>query len=245
MSLIQEALKRQQEEAKASQPTSKPGAPPERGLRPKVRPPPASAPDSDPESPPAAPPPLPPEVPRPVAAEENTPEPEAEPADGSRRSPWVLVGIAAAILVLGAGGLFAARFLVRQRSAPGALLEGAQAAAAAVSDPARTAAVAQAAMPEQPPAVPPTPPAQPQATTTGAPPVSALAPPPKPVTKWPALALTAIAGRGSRGSAVINGKPILVGETVESVTLVSIGEGVAQLEYQGGTQTLRVGNSLP
>jgi hypothetical protein len=67
----------------------------------------------------------------------------------------------------------------------------------------------------------------------------------RPVTPWPRLTLTAMAGRGQTGSAVINGKPLRVGDTIDNVKFVGIGDAGVELEYRGERQTLGVGSSLP
>jgi len=68
--------------------------------------------------------------------------------------------------------------------------------------------------------------------------------------EWPKLTLTAAMGRGAVGSVTIidsasKKKIYSVGDTVDGVRIVAIGEGGVYLEYKGEKQFLRVGNSLP
>ena len=61
--------------------------------------------------------------------------------------------------------------------------------------------------------------------------------------QWPVLNLTAIVGRGVTGSAIINGEILSVGESIEDVTLVIIGDQGVEIEFQGRRRTLKVGQS--
>jgi hypothetical protein len=65
----------------------------------------------------------------------------------------------------------------------------------------------------------------------------------KPFVEWPVLSLSAVMGRGTTGSAMINGNLIDVGEDVDGVKFISIGNQGINLEYQGEKQFLKVGNS--
>ncbi len=89
----------------------------------------------------------------------------------------------------------------------------------------------------------------------GNPPLSTLSPSPKPtsgmttaaesktVLIWPNVVVTGIAGQGSKGSAIINGHIVPVGESIHDITVVSIGVQGVLLQYQGETQFVRVGSS--
>lgn len=78
---------------------------------------------------------------------------------------------------------------------------------------------------------------------TNAPPVIVRPPPPKPAIEWPSLKLTAIAGKGVKGAARINGQVVMVGESVEDVTLIEINEQNVVLVFKGETNTLRIGTT--
>jgi hypothetical protein len=69
--------------------------------------------------------------------------------------------------------------------------------------------------------------------------------PPAPRTVWPKLALTALVGSGANGTAVINGKVLSIGETIDGAELTAIGEGGVELEFGGDRQFLRIGGALP
>jgi hypothetical protein len=57
---------------------------------------------------------------------------------------------------------------------------------------------------------------------------------------WPALSLTGVLGSGSRGSCMINGKVVAVGEEVDGVKIIEIKEGVVAGEFQGECRILNV-----
>jgi len=61
--------------------------------------------------------------------------------------------------------------------------------------------------------------------------------------QWPILNLKGIVGKGQRGAAVINGKVVAVGELIEGVKVVSVNSRGAQLEYEGNSRHLRVGST--
>jgi len=67
--------------------------------------------------------------------------------------------------------------------------------------------------------------------------------PPVAEPEWPFLSLSAIVGRSVTGSAIINGTIVSVGESIEGVTLVIIGDQGVELEFEGKRRTLRVGQS--
>lgn len=61
---------------------------------------------------------------------------------------------------------------------------------------------------------------------------------------WPAVNLSAIVGAGSRGSALLNGEPLAVGQqTTDGISLVSVEARAALLEYQGERKRFLVGGS--
>ena len=61
--------------------------------------------------------------------------------------------------------------------------------------------------------------------------------------EWPSLSLTAIVGRGVTGSAIINGTIVSVGESIDGVMLVIIGDQSVEIEFEGMQRSLRVGHS--
>ena len=61
---------------------------------------------------------------------------------------------------------------------------------------------------------------------------------------WPAVNLSAIVGAGSRGSALLNGELLAVGQqTTDGIALVSVEARAALLEYQGERKRFLVGGS--
>ena len=258
MSLIQEALKRQQEESAGG--ASAAGAPPATPAplrRPRVKPPGAPAPDAvEAESKPGASPPPPPVpvAPSPPSPADAPSPPAAPPPKRRGGIPGVLVGVAALVLVLLALAVWMARealsrwprkHLAGLGARPASNLvtavaqitasDGTQAVAVvkATQSGTSTSAVSSAiaAVVVAPPDEVPSTEVAPQQV--------------RPVTPWPKLTLTAVAGRGQTGSAVINGKPLRVGDTIENVKFVGIGNAGVELEYRGERQTLGVGSSLP
>jgi hypothetical protein len=113
-----------------------------------------------------------------------------------------------------------------------------------VPDPTVAAAPVAAPVPVTPPVV--------VAPTTPAPVAVAVKPPPAPrpapaavaaapKQEWPMLTLSAIVGRGVNGSALISGSILEAGESIKSVTLVSIKSGGVWLSYQGELRFLQQG----
>jgi cytoskeletal protein RodZ len=82
-----------------------------------------------------------------------------------------------------------------------------------------------------------------------------IAPPPDPVATvpqpadakpgepWPLLKVSGVVGRGRYGSAVINGKVVAVGELIEGVKVLSVDSRGAQLMHEGISRHVRVGSS--
>jgi hypothetical protein len=100
----------------------------------------------------------------------------------------------------------------------------------------------QQAPPETAPAVPAS-----AATTTQA--AAAVTPQPPPATekseaRWPALKLAGVMGKGKTGSAIINGRVVSVGESInDAKVLVVEGQGI-RIEFQGEVRYLKVGKTL-
>lgn len=71
----------------------------------------------------------------------------------------------------------------------------------------------------------------------------APAPAPQPEVAWPALTVEGTVGTGANGAAMINGQVIQVGERVQGVAVQSVGRSGVVLEYKGQTRTVRAGGS--
>ncbi len=250
MSLIQEALKRHQEEQARKSSQIQPG----------------------PQSPPPAPSRLPPAVPAhiaivesPASAEPPAPgtgdgadrfdKPEPEPAERPR---WPARLVAAALLacVLAAGG-YGCWILWRGDSQPPPQTGGSS-TNPVVSASNHTLAAVQpipvAETPQDPPAT--NPPdvvqiqAQIQEPATGnvelvvtPPPVVTQQLPRLPPAIWPVIVVNGVVGRGQKGAAMLNNRVVDIGGTLEGVKLMAIEGQSVQLEYKGELQTLRVGSS--
>ena len=80
---------------------------------------------------------------------------------------------------------------------------------------------------------------RPKATPTKTPP-----PPPPPV-PWPSLSLSGVVGGGHDGAAIINDEVVSVGDSILGVKVVSIVTDGVMLEFRGGKTKLRVGKSIP
>jgi hypothetical protein len=245
MSLIQEALKRQQVETGQQQ--VPPLIPPIRGgpLKPKApagEPPPLKEPLPLPPPLPAEPPQQEPE-PEPPFQEE---EPPSEPPPGKKNRSTLVIVLSVILLMTGAGIVMVYFAWNKMRASKS--LGGEPTPVTSV-----TSAVAIAT--QAPPIVRAAAPALPTNTavetqnvalaSNPVPPVLFQMADVKPEVRWPALKLTAIAGKGTRGTARINGKLILVGESIDDVTLVELGEQSVVLEFQSQKQTLKIGGSLP
>jgi hypothetical protein len=264
MSLIQEALKRQQQERDGTFPRAddpipmgKPAPKPVKAgtPTPPPPPPPATTPDSG-----TAP-----------AAKAAVPVPDLDAAaplpdlDGARRPEkaraWkTLILITIAILLLGSGAVWMLAYALRAMR--GRLESGrvpVQAAAPAASAPAKpaplpSAAAAAPAVPEAetPPTAAPEPQAEPpsQAAADAVPAEAGSGPGTRPdaveriPVNWPVLKLTGMIGRGQAGSAVINGQVVGIGDTVAGTKVIAIRSQGVELEYQGDRQVLKVGTAV-
>jgi hypothetical protein len=243
MSLIQEALKRQQEEMQTSvgtpQPVQDPAQP--KAIRRPVAPTPPVVPPVQEPAPAlrlssASPSPAPAE-----AAVEPPPIPQssmqspAAPAK-AKKSPMIMIAVIIILIICGAGAFFAFR--------PETMVE----------PPAEVPAPSAPADPVPAPAVEP--PVQDPAPVTPEPapvavqpleaaPVTAIppAPPQKEKIIWPIISCSGIVGKGAKGSAFLNGQIKTVNDTIEDVRVVSIGEMGVTLEYQGEKQFVKVGSS--
>ncbi|OGV64257.1 MAG: hypothetical protein A2498_05340 [Lentisphaerae bacterium RIFOXYC12_FULL_60_16] len=255
MSLIQEALKRQQQEAEGKRqtpvqavpPVQEPAMPPP-APAPKMAPPPppvapATPPAPAPEPPvkrslkPQAPPPPPPPLPETVAA--------AAPATDSmaphKALPQLAIMIGLIVILAGIAGA-GIWFLVKQFTSPG------------VPTTTETPPVESTPVVAAPDPVTTPDPVAVTAPTTTIPPTPLVTPPvipvtpvavqaPRVVTVWPSISLSGIAGGGKTGSAILNGDIIGVGETISGVRLLEIRNRGVELEYKGERRFILVGGS--
>ncbi|MCE9614988.1 MAG: hypothetical protein K8T26_11970 [Lentisphaerae bacterium] len=76
-------------------------------------------------------------------------------------------------------------------------------------------------------------------TAPAAPEVTSTAP-----QSWPLLKISGVVGKGLRGAATINGHIVTVGEKIDDVEVVSIGEYGAKLEFGGETRFAKVGSTV-
>ncbi|MDD4870552.1 MAG: hypothetical protein PHR77_08325 [Kiritimatiellae bacterium] len=263
MSLIQDALKRQQQETGQAAPEE---------TKPPVQQP-ANTPLSLRKSPaqnvpPATPPPIPAE------AAQNPPEAEAESpqqesTDSSKKRLKLIIAAVVLIIVLAGGGTWAfLQFMSPKPATPSPPVEVKQQpsdkvpAAASVTVPA-VVPTATNEVPKQPLTATPDalPPQQTQtvATTTSPtpqqaeaakmpepptePPVVTAPPAEEPPVSWPSLVLTGVVGKGANGSAIINKQIVAVGETIDGVKIVAIKDKSVELEFKGKTQILKVGGT--
>ena len=252
MSLIQEALRRQQEESgdipaegtppPVQQPGGPPAAPP--------TPPPGEA-GPPPLPPTAAAPPPPPPPPAPTAQPDlptvSAPEGLAEaPQAGAGARPLpTLAGIAALVIILVGGGVWMLVYAFQQWQGDGT----------------QTGTEETPPDTDNPPAVvepdtgtdvdgggtyvePDTGNGSGQTTSIdpdgndGVPP-DPLNAEPLPV-EWPLLQLTGVVGRGPNGSVIINNEILGVGQTIEGAKIVAIGQQGAWLVYEGEKRFLSI-----
>ncbi len=61
---------------------------------------------------------------------------------------------------------------------------------------------------------------------------------------WPRMKLNGIVGSGTQGSCLINGRIVNVGDTVQGVTIVAIHGDRVQLEYEGERRLVRQGETI-
>ncbi len=62
--------------------------------------------------------------------------------------------------------------------------------------------------------------------------------------EWPPLTLTAVMGKGKKGSAVINGEMYGVGDDIAGVVFESVGKNSINLKYKGESRSLRRGQTI-
>jgi hypothetical protein len=245
MSLIQEALKRQQEDAEkhateSPPPVQSPATAEPGSERVSVR---RSAGSAQTENQPPAgqqgPPPLPGEV------------LEAGPV---KRNRAALLGIAAVILLVIGGGVWLALFFMKPKNAAqpppttSTTLPASVAGSTPTVEPAVTApppVVVSVTPPVETVAVVTATEPTPSGTkieTAATPPPPAHVAPPAPVV-WPSLMLSGVMGRGSRGAVRINNEIVTINDTIQGVKLIAIGNQGVELEYMGERKILKVGSS--
>jgi hypothetical protein len=260
MSLIQEALKRQQEEAK------KQGTSTTETAQPAGQEPPVTRGTGLQVAQTAAPPPPPvPENSAAPAEEQQAQEPKG-PSKG-KKIMGLALRIIPVVLILIAGGFWIAKSFVAggAKPVPQAPAPPTPAATAtnaqptqpkpgttqptAATQPAPTAPETSNTTVETTPVVttptePPqnTEPAQTTevATTETNPSAPDVKPPPMP---WPVLTVTGVIGRGQKGAAKINNVIVDVGQSIDGVKVVSLGSRSVELEYLGQRRDVRVGSS--
>ena len=257
MSLIQEALRRQQEEmdensgASSPQPAAPaaPAGPARRsGLSIGKKATETVAPPPEPDL--SAPPPVqqPPQIeeedvpppPPPEAAEEGASSPEAvgapsAPAKDSKAGLKVALLVTGAVLCLGLG-VWAVTFAIQKLRTPS------QHPTSPVEQP----------QPVQPPpgstepAVPEPIPVVPDQPAAGTPSVPEPVPVPAVVEEpviWPILGVSGLVGKGEQGSVMFGAEIIGVGESIEGVKVISISKQGAELEYRGQRKFVKVGGT--
>ena len=238
MSLIQEALKRQQQDLGEGE--LKDGPPPSQ--RPSLAP---------------APPPVPP----PGAEQEETPPPAdatAEPAPAEGPAPWErgykkpetkkqkITKIVTLIVlfgsVFGAIAFHTLPMLFNKPAAPPSQPTQPEPEPVEPIAPDPTAIQTGAAGKV---AKTPTQPEVKQPTPTAIEPIP-IEPEPlelKPPVVWPAIEVNGIVGREKNGSALLNGEIVAVGDSIEGAKVISIKGQTVELEFQGERQTVRPGSS--
>lgn len=240
MSLIQEALRRQREESTGS-PAPSGDSKPDTG--------------SAPAAPvPSVPPPLPVHRVSPAMASAPEAAPPATGEEPKRRTVLLIVGVVLLILVLAAGGIGLVTFAFKQWNASKASQRLA-APSATESNPAATAPL-NATTPEAPHAPASTPPTAMAGSQPAPEPPLPVAPTALPVAAtatlapehalvaWPFLKVGGVVGKGLRGAATINGRIVAVGEEIDGVEVVSIGDYGAKLEFQNEMRFVKVGNTV-
>ncbi|MBN2301511.1 MAG: hypothetical protein JXN60_03240 [Lentisphaerae bacterium] len=256
MSLIQEALRRQQEEAGEIEPQASP--PPVQDPRP-----PMPTPSQSSKPPTLASPELPPPVPNvppPLAPTESynstsTPGSTVELAEPTKQKPPILMltGVILSILLLAGIGIWAAIYLFNLTD---------------VANVAPTDNVVEVT-PETKDKTPVSDTPPPPAPSAPAEDVKVVTPviaetdtgaivkdkydygkeEEEPVVQpansvvWPMLTLSGVVGKGSNGSVILNNEIVGVGEYIDGVKVVSLGYREVTLEYEGQQQTIKQGNS--
>ncbi|MDE0838177.1 MAG: hypothetical protein OSB41_03895 [Kiritimatiellae bacterium] len=252
MSLIQEALRRQQEE-QSGDGSAPAAATPSAGETATLAAAAPTAASSTPSFVPASAPPLPPPPQPPTmtpppspadAAASVTPEKET----ASKGRPWGShVGLIAIVAVVLAGlvGLMVFAF--------GKVKESKDSRSLAINAPAQPAGANPAsatAPPDGKPAMPGI--AADAKPTTAAPKPGAPAVAsgetgavqPAAAAAWPKVTLTGVVGKGIRGAATLNGQIVAVGESIQGAEVVYIGDEGVKLEFASEERHVKIGQTI-
>ena len=247
MSLIQEALKRQAEDAEKSgagkttapvQATAPVESAPERVSVRRS----AGATQTGEPPPPVEPPPAPPPLPEPVA-----PPP-------AKNRKMAILAIAAVVLLIVGGGVWLLFMQPKKAPAPVAPPSAKKAPTAQVpsSSPAPSVATSVTPPASTPPPTVTATTIPPETSASTGPKIEPVAAPATPVqiepvpalpVVWPSLMLSGVIGKGPRGAARINNDIVAVNETIQGVKILSVGNQGVELEYMGEKKLLKVGSS--
>jgi len=170
----------------------------------------------------------------------STPTKAAPAASMPGTAPVVLFTILVALVLLAAAGAW---FFLTQPKSGAEPADEMQAAAQSAPEPA--AVPAPAPEPAPPPAFEPDPAPEPQPPAAAAAPAPvpaapAVQPAPKPEIEWPAVSFSGTAAGGDQKLAVINGRMLSIGETLDDITVLQIGTNKVLLEYRGEKQLFRL-----
>lgn len=249
MSLIQEALKRQQEEAK------KQGTPLESATPPGQEPPVTRGTGLQ-VAQPVAPPPQPLPGDGAAPAEEQQSDASKGPSKGKKVLGLALKIVPIALILVGGIWWITKSMMGSRRPLP---QPSSHATTPATQPPTTPATPTPVPTPQtsnttaETPTVAPTttePPQNTEATsstqaaTAGTDvPATEVKPPPPPPVQWPILTVTGVVGSKEKGAAKINNVIVDVGQSIDGVKVVSLGVRSVELEYLGQRRTVRVGGS--
>jgi hypothetical protein len=268
MSLIQEALRRQQEEASRQPQGTGPAQPPTEGTpagQPQVQPPAVRHMSLQQPKPPA----IPPASEAQKAAENAGATAGGGKKKGEGKGLFMVMAILVLILLLAAGLALGGWKLYAAWRSGNSATEGSAEALATDTNAAALPDEAAEAPQENPsggqegvsstgtPAVATTPALVAQTGDTSRPPAVSVSPAatatsvvhqpvkpsPVPKPKWPSLSLSGFIGRGSTGMAILNGQMTAVGESVSGVEVLSIERHAIKLRFMGETRVLNQGQT--
>ncbi|MFC1498012.1 hypothetical protein ACFLS1_06040 [Verrucomicrobiota bacterium] len=252
MSLIQEALKRQQEEPEDKAPISSPTSEdqPSAEIQPDSTPPPVPE-EKQAES-------IPPPLQQPPSVEQEAQAETMPPPPPSSTRPWpTLLGMIAVLLIVVGGGIWAVVFGIgqwknRQQNTVGSESKQPVTSQQEPPEPQQNNLIDEPTKaplePEPEPVVvndaenvQPAPEEDPVIEPIKEP------PPPKPKklpVEWPFLALSGVFDtKSGESAAILNGEIVGVGGSIEGVVVFSTGKQGATLKYKGETIFLKVGDA--